>query len=141
VPTNDAEDPAEYYTGFGMAMDATRVQRISARHGVHVALHGHRHRTFLWRSDVYELPEEAQDAWALGPLSLLGGGSAGAPSAGDQKNFFNAITVGADGITVELFQSKNRQQFGVIGTWHAPFSLVEGRLCLGAWERVPKEKL
>ncbi len=47
--TEDVESPAEFAKGFGMAIDAKEVLRFAARRGVHLVLHGHRHRVFAWR--------------------------------------------------------------------------------------------
>lgn len=133
APTEDAENAEKYYTGFGAAIDAPRIQRMAARSGVHVALHGHKHRAFLWRSDVYELPEATQDRWELGSLALLGGGSAGSKEAEGNSNYFNLVRFDASALTVEIFRSKNVQPFAAMSKWTAPVTLVAGRLKLGAW--------
>jgi 3',5'-cyclic AMP phosphodiesterase CpdA len=75
--TEDLEPAEGYGKGYGLAVDAVRVQRLAARKGVHIALHGHKHRSFIWRSTVYELPEHTQTQYRLGELSIIGGGSAG----------------------------------------------------------------
>jgi 3',5'-cyclic AMP phosphodiesterase CpdA len=139
VPTEDLEDAKGYYSGFGMASDATRIQRMAARNGVHLAIHGHKHREFLWRSDVYELPEDAHETWTLGPLSLLGGGSAGSKETDSAKNYFNTIKINAKNITVEIFRSKSAQHFETMTTWTSSFSLSSGRLQLGAWQSEGKK--
>ena len=72
--TEDVESPAEFAKGFGMAIDAKEVLRFAARRGVHLVLHGHRHRVFAWREGVYALPEHTANRWGLGRVSILGGG-------------------------------------------------------------------
>ena len=66
--TEDLEPAKGFGQGYGLAVDAVRVQRMAARAGVHLALHGHKHRAFIWRSTVYELPERAQTQYRLGEL-------------------------------------------------------------------------
>jgi len=55
--TEDLEPAKGYGAGFGIAVDAPRIMRLAARYGVQLALHGHKHRVFMWRSKVYKLPE------------------------------------------------------------------------------------
>ncbi len=129
----DVEDPDEYKTGFGLAIDAKRTLREAARSGVQLVMHGHRHRAFFWREGVYELPENMSALHNLGMVSVLGGGSAGAAALPDTKNTFNVITVESDRVVVQLYQSKNGSAFKPITTWSAPLSLIEGRLTLGDW--------
>lgn len=136
--TEDVEDPAEYSKGFGMAIDAKENLRKSARSRVHLALHGHRHRTFIWREGVYALPDELEEEWRLGDVSLLGGGTVGSVSAGAQKNYFNLLTVDPRCITVELFRSKARSSFIKVNTWTAPFALDNRGLRLEDWLLRPR---
>lgn len=136
--TEDVESPAEYRKGFGMAIDAKENLRKSARLRVHLALHGHRHRTFIWREGVYALPDELEKEWRLGDVSLLGGGTVGSPSVGEQKNYFNLLTVDPQGITVDLFRSKNRAAFEDANTWTAPFALDDRGLRLEDWSIPPR---
>ena len=87
-------EPAEGYgRGYGLAVDAVRVQRMAAEYGVHLALHGHKHRSFIWRSIVYELPELAQTQYRLGELSIIGGGSGGSVDTDRSSNYFNVIAM------------------------------------------------
>ena len=55
--TENFESPDEYSKGFGMAIDAKKILRDAADCGVHLVLHGHRHRVFVWREGVYALPD------------------------------------------------------------------------------------
>ncbi len=89
--TEDLEPADGYGLGYGLAVDAVRVQRLAARKGVHLALHGHKHRSFIWRSSVYELPEHAQLRYRLGELSIIGGGSGGSKETEGFSNYFNVI--------------------------------------------------
>jgi 3',5'-cyclic AMP phosphodiesterase CpdA len=130
------EDPAEYYSGFGMAIDAPRTQRDAAQRGVHVAVHGHKHRPFMWRSRVYQPPEETAPNYSVGNVSIIGGGSAGSVDTVDKNNFLNLITVSSERLSVEIFRCHDKHLFGpeAMATWHAPFSLEGGRLMLGDWD-------
>ena len=126
---------ASYYRGFGIAIDAPRIQRLAAQQGVQLALHGHKHRVFVWRSGVYELPEHAQSSWRLGDLSIVGGGSAGSRETEGFKNYFNVFEAGSDGLTLEIFRAEAAGAFDRIQRWRAGFAL-EGtppRLLLGDW--------
>jgi hypothetical protein len=44
VSTENVEGPSGHSTGFGIALDAPRILRSVARNGVHLALHGHKHK-------------------------------------------------------------------------------------------------
>lgn len=136
--TEDIEDPAEYGTGFGMAIDAKRVLREAARRGVHLVLHGHRHRSFVWRSTVYELPEENQAKWRLGEVSILGAGSCGSTDV-RAGNCFNLVRVGSDGLQATVMRSRSRGDFKALQTWRAQFSLTDGSLGLSEWAHLPGE--
>ncbi len=135
TPTEDLEEPSEFYKGFGMAIDAPRIQRLAAKHGVQLALHGHKHRAFIWRSNVYELPENTRPNWKLGELSIIGGGSAGSSSVANNSNYFNLIQVTGKGVHVEMFRSQNRGSFELFQSWNGAFSIVNGRLALEDWEK------
>ena len=139
VPTEDLEVPGEYAKGFGMAIDAPRIQRLAARYGVQLALHGHKHRLFVWHSSIYELPEEAQPRWYQGGLSIVGGGSAGSPETDGGKNYFNLIDVKSDGVTLQAYRSKKLTTFEPLNnSWTARLSLRDDRLTLEPW--LPRDK-
>jgi 3',5'-cyclic AMP phosphodiesterase CpdA len=137
--TEDLEDPDEYRKGFGMAIDAARIQRLAAEHKVHLIMHGHKHRTFLGFQGVYQLPEETRDRAFLGSISLLGGGSAGSPyqagrAPAQPANYFNVLRVGATQLSASLYRGKARGVFEHFKTWGAPLSMDnEGNLQLGPW--------
>ena len=135
--TDNLEESSAYYKGFGIAVDAPRIQRMAAKHGVHLAIHGHKHRVFIWRSGVYELPEHAQSSWRLGDLSIVGGGSAGSRATEANKNYFNLFEIDGSGLSLEIFRAENAGAFGSIQRWRAGFSLTGGRLMLGDWELFP----
>lgn len=133
VPTEDLEPPGEYAKGFGMAIDAPRIQRLAAKYGVQLAMHGHKHRLFVWHSSVYELPEETQERWYRGGLSIIGGGSAGSTETDGGKNYFNLIDIKSDGITLQAYRSRNRSAFDPLSSWKARLSIQEGKLTLEPW--------
>lgn len=137
--TDNLEEPSSYYRGFGIAIDAPRIQRLAAQQGVQLALHGHKHRVFVWRSGVYELPEHAQSSWRLGDLSIVGGGSAGSRETEGGKNYFNVFEAGSDGLTLEIFRAETAGAFDRIQRWRAGFSLDGNppRLLLGDWALHP----
>lgn len=134
--TENQESPADYYRGFGIAIDAPRIQRLAARRGVHLVLHGHKHRTFVWRSGVYELPEHAQISWRLGDLAIVGGGSAGSRESEAHRNYFNLFEVSGKEMTLEMYRAEPGGSFGLMQSWRAPLSIAPeaGRLVLGDWE-------
>jgi len=132
--TENLEAAADYYRGFGIAIDAVRIQRLAAQYGVQVALHGHKHRAFIWRSGVYELPEDAQRRYRCGEISILGGGSAGSTEASGPRNYFNLIDVTGEGIKVRMFRSENGGNFQAMNAWQGRFGLVNGTLRLSEWE-------
>lgn len=135
VLTENLEPAPDFYRGFGIAVDAPRILRLAARHGVQLALHGHKHRAFMWRSGVYELPEHAQQRWDLGDVSIIGGGSAGSSETESNKNYFNLIKVGSDGLRLTMYRAENAGTFQPINEWHAKFQLKgePARLMLGEW--------
>lgn len=133
--TEDVEDPSEYYTGFGMAIDAKTILREAARAGVQLVLHGHRHRTFVWRESVYALPEFAETKWALGNVAILGGGSAGSRDVESGRHFVNLLTVGSEALTLKMLRSTNLGDFAVMQTWRSALAFDDGRLHLGDWSQ------
>jgi 3',5'-cyclic AMP phosphodiesterase CpdA len=132
--TENLEAAADYYRGFGIAIDAVRIQRLAAQYGVQVALHGHKHRAFIWRSGVYELPEDAQQRYRCGEISILGGGSAGSTEASGPRNYFNLMDVTGEGIQVRMFRSESGGSFQAMNAWQGKFGLTDGRLSLKEWE-------
>jgi hypothetical protein len=135
--TENLEPVKEYSRGFGIAIDATRITRLAAKYGVHLAIHGHKHRAFLWRSGIYELPEHTQPMYQLGDLSLIGGGSAGSSDTEGQNNYFNLLQIDNSGLRVEMYRSKNSGIFQPMSTWDADLR-IEGnppKLVLFPWSR------
>lgn len=124
--TEDLEPFDQYGSGFGIAVDAPRIQRLAARDRVQLAIHGHKHRAFVWRSDVYKLPENAEETYDLGALNIIGGGSAGSPEVENKSNYFNLIEVQPTAVTLELFRSKEQGQFEKIQTWNAALTNLAG---------------
>jgi len=133
--TEDLELTEDYYRGFGIAVDAVRIQRLAAKYGVQLALHGHKHRAFVWRSSVYELPEDTQPQYRLGELSIIGGGSAGSSETDGKKNYFNLLDITALGVTLRIFKSENSGSFGEMKQCKGLFSLSESKpwLSLSDW--------
>jgi hypothetical protein len=131
--TDDLEDEGEYEKGFGMAIDSMKTLRKAAKNGVQLVLHGHRHRSFIWRSAVYELPEIVKERWSLGHVSILGAGSCGS-SAVKNGNCFNVIQVKARQVDVAMYRSMNRDNFERFQTWQAELSLGENGLVMGDWK-------
>jgi hypothetical protein len=133
--TEDLEPAEGYYRGFGLAVDAPRILRLAAKFGVHLALHGHKHRAFLWRSGVYNLPEYANDEWRLGTVSIIGGATAGSVDREGGKNYFNLIDVSSTGVQLDIYCATNSGAFGTMSRWKADFTLTPPprRLSLGDW--------
>ena len=134
--TEDLEPAEGYGKGYGLAIDAVRVQRLAARKGVHLALHGHKHRSFIWRSTVYELPEHAQTQYRLGELSIIGGGSCGSEETDGSSNYFNLMTIDSSGLVLEIFRSIHQGAFGIISRWGAQLSLDDAGMKLGDWSKI-----
>lgn len=140
--TENFEPAGEFYHGFGIAANAPQVMRLAAKHGVHLALHGHKHRAFVWRSKVYELPEHTQDGWYRGELSIVGGGSAGSCETEGRRNYFNLIDVSSDGLALEIYRAENDKPdtgtFSVMQRWKADLDLdkTTSSLKLGDWTYV-----
>jgi 3',5'-cyclic AMP phosphodiesterase CpdA len=132
--TDDLEEESEYEKGFGTAIDAMKTLREAAKNGVQLVLHGHRHRSFVWRSAVYELPEVAHERWSLGHVSILGAGSCGSKSV-KNGNCFNIIRVQPGGVEVAIYRSLSRGNFARFQSWQAEFSLDSKRgLVMQDWK-------
>jgi 3',5'-cyclic AMP phosphodiesterase CpdA len=131
-------EPAEGYgRGYGLAVDAVRIQRLAVRHGVHLALHGHKHRSFIWSSVVYELPQYAQTEYRLGELSIVGGGSCGSKETDASSNYFNVISAQPGKLALDIYRSTHRGAFSIISQWSAQLSLENQRgLKLSDWSYV-----
>ncbi|MGP6188564.1 MAG: hypothetical protein ACLPSH_00480 [Vulcanimicrobiaceae bacterium] len=135
--TEDLEPATGYAHGFGIAVDAARIQRLAASHRVQLIMHGHKHRAFIGRADVYELPENAVKQYKLGALSIVGGGSAGSSDTDGNKNYVNVIDLSSGGVTLTMYRSINRQLFVAMPTWKAKFRISDDeQLTLGDWEVV-----
>jgi 3',5'-cyclic AMP phosphodiesterase CpdA len=133
--TENVESPSEYSKGFGILIDAKQILREAAEAGVHLVLHGHRHRAFVGREHVYHLPVFSQTDHAPGEVSIFGGGSAGSTDV-YPFNTFNLMKVGSGGLDIEIFTSEKNSPFKPVQAWRADFSLKEGNLHLAPW--VPK---
>jgi 3',5'-cyclic AMP phosphodiesterase CpdA len=133
--TEDLEPVGSYYKGFGIAVDAVRIQRLAAKYGVQLAVHGHKHRAFIWRSSVYELPEDAQPQYRLGELSIIGGGSAGSSETDGEKNYFNLLDVTASGLKLRIFRSKQKGIFQEMKQFEGQFKFLAEKpgLYLSDW--------
>jgi len=136
--TEDLEPAEGYGKGYGLAVDAVRVQRLAAQKGVHLALHVHKHRAFIWRSTVYQLPEFTEPEYRLGELSIIGGGSAGSVETDSESNYFNVITIEPGKLKLEIFRSRQLRQFGKIQGWEADLTLSpdSGGLKMSDWKKV-----
>jgi 3',5'-cyclic AMP phosphodiesterase CpdA len=134
VPTENLEAASGYYKGFGLAIDAPRVQRKAREHGVQLALHGHKHRYFLWHSGVYDLPDEAASATYRGQLAVIGGGTAGSPTT-EKGQFFHTIQLASDGLVLTSYRSENQGMFDKRATIRAEYQLTDRGLELGSWRR------
>ena len=135
--TEDLEAASGYPKGFGLALDAVRIQRLAASYGVQLALHGHKHRAFLWRSYVFELPEHAQPNYFLGELAIVGGGSVGSADTEGNSNYFNILAMTSSGVELSIYRSRSIGAFDVMQKWRAPLSIKKDshQLLLGMWER------
>lgn len=135
--TENLEHPSEYAKGFGIAIDAPRIQRLMARHGVQLAMHGHKHRAFVWRSRVYELPESNHAESTPGELSIVGGGSVGSTDVPGDANWFNVVQPGSAGVDLHMYRSEGAGIFSRQTRYFAEF-VLEGaprRLRLGEWRQ------
>jgi predicted phosphodiesterase len=137
--TEDLESPDEYRSGFGIAIDAPRVQRMAANNGVHLAIHGHKHRAFVWRTGAYPLPEYSSERWELGSFNIVGGGSCGSRSTDGGRNFFNLIRVQGSRVDLEMYRCQNRGSFERFMTWHADLNTTSDAdaLTIGPWRQEP----
>lgn len=133
VQTENVEDPDEYNRGFGMAIDGQRLMRDAGRVGVQLAIHGHKHRAFFWRSSVYELPEQNRDSYAVGSISIIGAGSAGSTAVSDESNFFTLLEVRPTCLSATMYRSKQGGKFQALDPWIARFATIDGALTLGDW--------
>ena len=134
--TEDLESPDEYATGFGIAIDATRTLRLAAARGVSLAIHGHKHRAFIWRSDVYRPPEQATDTIDPGSVNIVGGGSAGSTSTDGPNSFFNLIRLRSGWLELEMYRSSNAGAFEVFRGFRAAVTSTGKAHTLGRWEVV-----
>jgi 3',5'-cyclic AMP phosphodiesterase CpdA len=121
--TEDLEPAEGYGKGYGLAVDAVRIQRLAAQNGVHLALHGHKHRSFIWRSTVYELPEHTQRQYRLGELSIIGGGSVGSSETEGSSNYFNVVGIKPGKLELDIYRSRNQGAFDVMQEWSADLLL------------------
>lgn len=136
--TEDLEPEGGFLQGYGLAVDAVRIQRMAAKFGVQLAIHGHKHRSFIWRSSVYELPEHAQLKHKLGELSIVGGGSVGSTDTESASNYFNILSFEPGGLKLTIHRAREQGLFQPIQIWRAVFHLGpdRNRLELGDWEPV-----
>ena len=138
VLTENLEPFRDYYRGFGLCIDAPNTLRMAARNGVHLVLHGHKHRVFVWSSSVYELPEHTEPSWELGRVAVLGGGSAGSIETDSDTNYFNLIDVGSSKVNLTMFKSKSSGAFRKMAEWKAELSLnpSTSRLLMSDWRKI-----
>lgn len=134
--TEDIEPASGYYQGYGMAVDAVRLQRLAASHRVQLALHGHKHRAFVWRSSVYELPEHAHKQYKVGEISIVGGGSSGSEETESYRNYFNVLDFSPGRLCLEIWRSQNKGTFTPMNEFIAPLGYdPDGNgLVLGDWQ-------
>lgn len=133
--TEDIEPDAGYPHGYGMAVDAVRIQRLSAKHRVQLAVHGHKHRAFLWRSSVYDLPEHASANYKLGEISIVGGGSAGSRETEGDSNYFNLLEFSPAWVEVLMYRARAKGSFEKIKKFRAPLGRFDdGSLKLEDWD-------
>ncbi|CDO33209.1 metallophosphoesterase family protein [Mycolicibacterium porcinum] len=133
--TEDLENANDYSRGYGIAVDAVRIQRMAASYGVQLALHGHKHRSFIWRSSIYELPEQTKRRYKLGDLSIVGGGSAGSKETDGESNYFNLLEFSPAGLELDIWRSVRRGVFSSIQKWKALLTIdeKEQKLMLDDW--------
>lgn len=132
--TDDIEPATGYSQGYGMAVDAVRIQRLATKCRVQLALHGHKHRAFLWRSSVYELPEHTSTDYKLGEISIVGGGSAGSKETEGKRNYFNLLDFAAHELEVTMYRATAQGIFEKFKIFRAPVSRYQdGGLKLEDW--------
>lgn len=134
--TEDLEPSDGYYKGFGMAVDAARIQRAAVKRGVHLAVHGHKHRSFIWRSSVSELPEHSQPDQSSRALSIVGGGSAGSTDVESASHYFNIIELSPSELRLKIMRARNLGSFEEMANRKASLRLdgTTNRIELGHWE-------
>jgi hypothetical protein len=140
VENKEAEE--DYYRGYGLAIDAPRVLRMAARNGVHLVLHGHKHRAFVWSSSVYELPEHTQTKWQLGDVAVVGGGSSGSIETEANNNYFNLLEFRGTRLLLDMYRASNAGGFDLMAQWESPLSVDDAseRLRMADWQRRPAEQ-
>lgn len=134
--TEDLEGPEGYAKGFGIAVDAPHVLRRAAHDGVHLVLHGHKHRAFLWRSGAYELPERAQERWSLGSINILGGGSAGSTDVEAGMNYFHLLRYQSGTVEVEMYRSNRGNEFQRFSSWTASINTADISKRITPWKKM-----
>jgi hypothetical protein len=139
--TDDLESPDEFAKGFGIAVDAPRTLRKAAANGVHLVVHGHKHRAFVWRAGAYELPEHTRETWELGHVNIVGGGSSGSTATDGPRNYFNLIRMKDSTVELEMWRSENSGSFERFMTWRAVLapSYNGGPLEIQPWNKVHSE--
>lgn len=133
----DLEPERGYGYGFGIAVDAPRILRMSARNGAHLILHGHKHRSFVGRTGVYELPDKTRSEWELGELNILGGGTAGSSDTDTGDCHFNLLRLSEGEVTLEIYRSSQQGVFECVSTWKCELARtknVQG-ICLTPWRK------
>jgi hypothetical protein len=113
------------------------VLRNAAKNGVHLLLHGHRHRVFVWNEGVFARPEFNEPEWSLGEVAIVGGGSVGSTAVDGGRNFFNLFQLKPEEIRLTMFRSTNAAQFEIMTTWSGALGHANGRLALSDWTVVP----
>lgn len=141
VLVENIEAEEGYYRGYGLAVDAPRVLRMAARNGVHLVLHGHKHRAFVWSSSVYELPEHTQPKWQLGDVAVIGGGSCGSIETEANNNYFNLLEFRGTRLLLDMYRASNAGGFDLMAQWESSLSIDHGseRLRMADWQRRPTE--
>ena len=136
TPVENLESPGEYDSGFGMAIDAAKIQRLASGDGVHVVLHGHKHRASLTRTWPYELPEHTSPTRPSRPINIVGGGSAGSSSVEGRANFFNLLRYSGSTVELETYKAIAGDTFTKIASWEADISLEDdGPPSMSEWSR------
>jgi 3',5'-cyclic AMP phosphodiesterase CpdA len=134
--TENYEDKRDYLRGYGLAVNAVRIQRQAAQVGVQLALHGHKHRAFVWRSTIYELPEEKTETPEPADLAILGGGSAGSIETEGASTYYNLVKVESTKLSAAIYTAKGAGNFRRMTTFEAAFQILHGRLILDPWRQM-----